>query len=118
MKRLVLLALTAAVAAAMTAQASAAPSPAWGSLAARETRTAARIDQAVKTSQISGAEAGRLQRQLHRVQSLQAYYRKSHGMSAWERRDLERRLKTIDSHIGKRHETHPAKAAKPVKAKA
>ena len=113
MKRLVLIVLTAAAAAAMTAPASAAPSPAWASLTAREARTAERIDQARKTGQITDAEAGRLQRQLHRVQSLQAYYRRSHGVSAWERRDLERRIKTIDSHIGRRHEAHPAKPAKP-----
>ncbi|HEY5412780.1 MAG TPA: hypothetical protein VIJ94_18835 [Caulobacteraceae bacterium] len=109
MKRLVLFALAAIATATVASAWAAPPPPAWASLAARETRTIARIDQAVKANQISGAEADRLRRQLHRVQSLQAYYRKSHGMSAWERRDLERRLKTIDSHIGKRHETHPAR---------
>ena len=114
MKRLVLFALTAAALAAMTASAWAAPPPpAWASLTARESRTAEHIDQARKAAQINEAEADRLQRQLHRVQSLQAYYRRSHGVSAWERRDLERRIKTIDSHIGRRHEAHPAKPAKP-----
>ena len=46
-------------------------------------------------------EAGRLRLKLRRTESLRAYYRKSHGLSAWERRDIERRLKTLDARVTK-----------------
>jgi hypothetical protein len=103
MKRLLILSL---IALAGAAQAAPAP-PAWASLSARETRTAQRIDEAARAGEISGAEASRLRLKLHRTESLRAYYRKSHGISAWERRDLERRLKAIDARLVK--ETHTAR---------
>ncbi len=86
--------------AAVAASAQAAP-PAWATLQAREARVAVHIDQAEKDGRLAEAEAARLRSQLHRVESLRLYYRKSHGMSAWERRDLERRLKAIDTRLGK-----------------
>ena len=116
MRRLVLLLALFSVA----ATAKAAPPPAWASLSARETRVAGRIDQAARDGQISESEAVRLRRQLHKVEGLRAYYRKSHGMTAWERRDLERRLKSIDAHAGKRREheraTSKAVAAPPARS--
>ncbi len=96
MMRLVLIGLIAVASAAH-----AAPPPAWATLSARETRAAARIDAAARAGEIPAAEASRLRQKLHRAQSLRAYYRKSHGMSAWERRDLERRLKTLDARLAK-----------------
>ncbi len=92
--------LLAIAMAAMTASAQAAP-PAWATLAARETRAAEHIDRAEKDGRIAGGEADRLRRQLHKVESLRLYYRKSHGMSAWERRDIERRLKAIDVRLAR-----------------
>ena len=97
MKRLILIGLIALAGAAQAAP----PPPAWATLSARETRAAARIDAAAKAGQISAAEAARLRQKLHRTQSLRAFYRKSHGVSAWERRDLERRLKTLDARLAK-----------------
>ncbi len=96
MKRCLLVIVMAAV----SASAEASP-PAWATLPAREARVAGHIDQAVKNGRIEGAEAGRLRRQLNRVESLRLYYRRSHGMSAWERRDLERRLKAIETRLAK-----------------
>ena len=95
MKRLVL-----ALALITAAPAAAAP-PQWATLTAREERTAQHIDTAQKEGRISASEGERLRRQLHKVESLRLYYRKTHGMSAWERRDLERRLKAIDARLAR-----------------
>ncbi len=103
MKRLFLIGLLALAGAA---RATPAP-PAWATLTAREARTAARIDAAAKAGQIPEVEAARLRQKLHRTESLRTFYRKSHGISAWERRDIERRLKTLDARLAK--ETRAAK---------
>ena len=97
MKRLLLLAGLLALA----NSAEAGPPPAWATLTAREARTSMRIDAAAKSGQISGAEANRLRLKLKHAEQLRAYYRKSHGMSAWERRDIERRVKTLDARLAK-----------------
>lgn len=86
---------------ALATSAEAAPPPAWASMTAREARAQARIDDAARTGQITAAEGARLRQRLKRVESLRAYYRKSHGVSAWERRDLERRLKALDARLAK-----------------
>jgi hypothetical protein len=96
MKRLVL-----ALALAFASTPAAAAPPEWATLTARETHVAQHIDEAQKDGRVSDAEAERLRRQLHKVESLRLYYRKTHGMSAWERRDLERRLKAIDTRLAK-----------------
>ena len=96
MKRLLFLVLLA-----LASPAAARPTPAWATLAAREARTGDRIDQAARARQLTAAEAARLRQKLRRVESLRAYYRRSHGMSAWERRDLEGRLKAIDARIAR-----------------
>jgi hypothetical protein len=96
MKRLVL-----AIALFASTPAAAAPPPEWATLTAREARASQHIDAAQKDGRITGAEAERLRRQVHKVESLRLYYRKSHGMSAWERRDLERRLKAIEARLAR-----------------
>ena len=103
MKRLLIIGLFAL---AGTAQA-APPPPAWATLTAREARTTERVDAAAKAGQITASEAARLRQKLDRAQSLRAFYRKSHGMSAWERRDIERRLKTLDARLA--HDVHAAR---------
>ena len=105
MKRLLILGLIA-----LASPAVAAPPPAWATLTAREARTGQRIDHAAKTGEITAAEAARLRQKLHRVESLRAYYRRSHGMSAWERRDIESRLKALDARVSKPHPAKPRKA--------
>ncbi len=93
----------------LASPAAAAPPPAWATLTAREARTGTRIDQAVRGREITAAEAARLRQQLRRIEQLRLYYRKSHGISAWERRDLEGRLKTIDARIAKEREARVRK---------
>ena len=100
MKRLLMIGLLALAGTAHAAP----PPPAWATLTAREARTEQRIDAAAKAGQVSGAEAQRLRQKLDRAQSLRAFYRKRHGMSAWERRDIERRLKTLDARLA--HDIH------------
>ncbi len=104
MKRVLLLGLLL-----LAGPAVAAPPPAWATLTAREARTGTRIDQAVRSHEITATEASRLRQRLRRIEQLRLYYRKSHGMSAWERRDLEGRLKTIDARIAKQREAHVRK---------
>ena len=105
MKRLLILGLLA-----LTTPAIAGPPPAWATLTAREARTGTRIDQAVRSHTITAAEAARLRQRLHRIESLRVYYHRSHGMSAWERRDLESRLKVLDAQASKGREAHVRKA--------
>ena len=105
MKRLLILGLLV-----LTTPAIAGPPPAWATLTAREARTETRIDQAARSHEITAAEAARLRQRLRRVEQLRVYYRKSHGMSAWERRDLETRLKTLDARIAKGREAQERKA--------
>ena len=105
MKRLLILGLLA-----LAGPAAAGPPPAWATLTAREARSGTRIDHAAKAGEITAAEASRLRQKLHRVDSLRAYYRRSHGMSAWERRDIESRLKALDARVAKPHPAKPKKA--------
>ena len=104
MKRVLLLGLLL-----LASPAAAAPPPAWATLNAREARTGTRIDQAVHSHELTVAEGSRLRQRLRRIEQLRLYYRKSHGMSAWERRDLEGRLKIIDARIAKEREARVRK---------
>ena len=89
-----------AIALAASTPAAAAP-PEWATLSVREGKVAQHVEAAQKAGRISASEGERLRRQLHKIESLRLYYRRSHGMSAWERRDVERRLKAIDARVSK-----------------
>jgi hypothetical protein len=69
------------------------------SIAEREAHIAQRIDSGVHDGTISRAEAAHLRDRLRKVQSLERYYRGSHGFTAWERRDIERRLNALSARL-------------------
>ena len=95
MKRLLLAIALAASTSAAAAQ------PEWATLSVREGKVAQHVEAAQREGRISASEGERLRKQLHKIESLRLYYRRSHGMSAWERRDLEHRLKAIDERLAK-----------------
>jgi hypothetical protein len=69
------------------------------SVAEREAHIAQRIDEGVRNGTIDHSEAARLRERLRRVRSLERYYRGSHGFTAWERRDIERRLNALSARL-------------------
>lgn len=73
--------------------------PARHSLPEREARIATRIDQAVRNGSLDRERAARLRDRLRKIRKLEAYYRRMHGLSAWERRDVERRLKALSASL-------------------
>jgi hypothetical protein len=73
--------------------------PSGRSIAEREARIAARIDQGLRDGSLDHAEAEHLRDRLRRIRSLESYYRRDHGFSAWERRDIERRLNALSARI-------------------
>jgi hypothetical protein len=76
-----------------------AQSSAGHSIAEREAHIAQRIDEGVHNGTIDRAEAKVLRERLRKVQSLEGYYRGSHGFTAWERRDIERRLNALNARL-------------------
>ena len=70
----------------------------WQSINARQANLDRRIDQGVRTGQLSRREAGRLRAELNSVQRLEAGYRRG-GLSGWERADLDRRLDRLAAQV-------------------
>ena len=96
--------------------AAAAPAPALAQTAAqgvsqREARLGERIDEAEKQHALGKSEAEALRHELRRIQRLDRYYRRSNGLSAWERRDLERRLKGLGDRLAAARRAHPPSKA-------
>ncbi len=69
------------------------------SIMEREAKVAQRIDEGVRSGALQRAEAARLRDQLRRTEALEGYYRRTHGLSAWERRDVERRLEVLNARL-------------------
>ncbi len=65
----------------------------------RQDRIERRIDQGVRTGQVTRREAIQLRAELNRIEGLERYYRRSDGLSGWERRDLERRLDSLSARV-------------------
>lgn len=97
----------AASALPMTA-ASAAPAPhyqAWQNINARQANLYARIDQGVRSGQLSRTEAARLRAEFAALNRLEAQYRRSRpGLTLAERRDLDRRFDVLSAKI--RYQKH------------
>lgn len=73
----------------------------WMSINDRQERLDWRIDQGVRSGQITRNEAYRLRGEFRRIASLEARYRYN-GLSGWERADLDRRFDALQREI--RHE--------------
>jgi hypothetical protein len=94
----------AASAVPMTA-AMAAPHPApayqaWQSINGRQANLEARINQGVRSGQLSRSEAARLRAEFNSLARLEAQYRRSRpGLTLAERRDLDRRFDALSARI-------------------
>jgi hypothetical protein len=97
--------ITLAAATALTAGAAAAQPYGWGradsrwmSIDARQEQIAFRIDQGVRSGQLTSSEAYRLRSEFNRIARLEFRYR-INGLSNWERADLDRRLDMLTSDV-------------------
>lgn len=94
--------LTVAAAAALTAGAASAQPYGYGrqgmSIEQRIERIDFRIDQGVRSGQLTRREAYALRGQLNGVVRLEARYGRN-GLSEWERADLSRRLDALNDNV-------------------
>lgn len=95
----------AAAAAACVAVSAPAQAAAWRSVNARQNLMFAKIETGVRNGALTRNEAYRLRRDFYSIARLERRYRwTGHHLSAWERRDLNRRLHNLDIRIhNKRH---------------
>lgn len=70
----------------------------WMPLDERQERLAFRIDQGVRSGQLTGREAYRLRTAFNRIARLEARYRVN-GLSGWERADLDRRIDLLSNDV-------------------
>jgi hypothetical protein len=98
MKRFLLtIAAASAVLAGLPAVASAAP---WQSVNQRQANLERRIDQGVRSGELTRVEAGRVREQFRDLSRLEAQYRRSgHGLDMRERRDLDQRFDRLSQHV-------------------
>ncbi|MEH3103107.1 MAG: hypothetical protein PGN12_04295 [Sphingomonas phyllosphaerae] len=76
--------------------ASAAP---WQSINARQARLDQRIDQGIRSGTLDRREATRLRRDSRQLVQLETRYRRSGGLSNWERQDLNRRFDALSARV-------------------
>ncbi|MNE33818.1 hypothetical protein D3C80_1275090 [compost metagenome] len=82
----------------------------WNAIAQRKHNLDRRIDQGVRTRQLSRREASRLQDELNSLVRLERQYQRG-GLTRWERQDLDRRYDRLSAkvryerndHNGRRH---------------
>lgn len=98
MKRILLsLAAASAVLAALPGAASAAP---WQSINQRQANLERRIDQGVRSGELTRVEAARVRDQFRDLARLEARYRRSgHGLDMRERRDLDMRFDRLSQRV-------------------
>ncbi|MDO9609028.1 MAG: hypothetical protein Q7J26_10930 [Brevundimonas sp.] len=70
----------------------------WQSINARQANLDRRIDQGVRSGQLSRREATRLRGEFNGLLRLEANYRRG-GLTAWERTDLDRRFDRLSAQI-------------------
>ncbi|MGH7020845.1 MAG: hypothetical protein ACREEY_13235 [Brevundimonas sp.] len=82
----------------------------WNAISQRKHNLDRRIDQGVRTRQLSNREASRLKDELNGLVRLERQYQRG-GLSRWERQDLDRRYDSLSAkvryerndHNGRRH---------------
>lgn len=84
------------VAVAAPAVAQAAP---WQSINQRQARLDARIDQGIRSGALNRNEAYRLRTDFRGLANLEQRYRRSNGLSGWERQDLNRRFDALSARV-------------------
>ena len=70
----------------------------WQSINQRQVQLDRRIDQGVRSGQLSRREATRLRSEFNSLVRLEGQYRRG-GLSAWERTDLDRRFDRLSAQI-------------------
>lgn len=74
------------------------PYPGWQSITQRKYNLDRRIDQGVRTRQLSYREATRLKSELNSLVRLEARYLRG-GLTRWEAQDLDRRYDRLASQV-------------------
>jgi hypothetical protein len=98
--------LTIAIAAVATLTAGAAAAQPWMSINDRQARLEQRIDQGIRSGQLNRHEAMRLRHEMRQLARLEYRYRRTGGLSGWERADLDRRFDQLSAQV--RFEKHDA----------
>ena len=98
MKRMILsLAATSALLVAAPLVADAAP---WQSVNGRQANLEQRINQGVRSGELTRSEAARVRDRFHQIARLEARYRRSGGrLTAYERADLDRRFDRLSEMV-------------------
>lgn len=71
----------------------------WRPIAQRQAVLDRRIDQGIRSGRLNRPEARRIQTELRQLDRLEAQYRRSNGLSASERRDLDRRYDALAARV-------------------
>jgi hypothetical protein len=71
----------------------------WQSINQRQRSLDARIDAGVRNGSLSRREAYRLRAEFNELAALEARYRRTNGLSTWERSDLDRRFDRLSYQI-------------------
>ena len=104
MKRALLALAALATVAAAPLAAQAAP---WQSVNQRQANLEHRIDQGIRSGQITRPEAARLRGEFRSISRLEASYRRSNGLSMRERADLDARFDRLSRQImAEKHDRH------------
>ncbi|MGE0044220.1 MAG: hypothetical protein AB7J28_05040 [Hyphomonadaceae bacterium] len=71
----------------------------WQNINQRQANLDRRIDQGVRTGQLSAREAARLRSEFRDIAALEARYRRTGGLSLAERQDLDRRFDRLSAQV-------------------
>jgi uncharacterized protein YhdP len=96
MKKIAIAIVAASALAATAAPALAAP---WQNVNQRQAQLDRRIDMGVRSGQITRREAANLRQEFRGISRLEARYRSTGGLQAWERVDLDRRFDRLSIKI-------------------
>lgn len=96
MKKLAIALVAASALAATAAPALAAP---WQNINQRQAQLDRRIDQGVRSGELTRREAANLRQEFRGISRLESRYRATRGLQAWERVDLDRRFNVLSAKI-------------------
>lgn len=71
----------------------------WQNINQRQANLDRRIDRGVRNGSLTRAEAVRLRAEFRQLAYLEARYRRTGGLSRWERQDLDRRFDRLSARI-------------------
>ena len=92
-------AFVAALGIAAVAAPSVASAAPWQSINQRQQRIDQRIDQGIRSGALNRNKAYRLRTQFRDLANLEQRYRRSDGLSNWERQDLNRRFDQLSARV-------------------